>query len=113
MEIFFYCSLHCTALHNTIFTFNVEAVKSYIPVLGSTRQRLMDDIVGVWRMFRDPQTGFWCDNLYFQAHPDDPPTNPCGTENDLYSGAGTGMGLVSEAIMTELGERTESQQGVE
>ena len=72
----------------------------------------MDDIVGVWRMFRDPQTGFWCDNLYFQAHPDDPPTNPCGTENDLYSGAGTGMGLVSEAIMTELGERIQSHSGL-
>ena len=69
----------------------------------------MRDIVGVWRMFRDPLTGFWCDNLYFQDHPDDPPTNPCGPDNDHYSSAGTGMGLVSEAVMAELGYQTRQQ----
>jgi len=69
----------------------------------------MKDIVGVWRMFRDPLTGLWCDNLYFQAHPDDPPTNPCGPDNDHYSSAGTGMGLVSEAVMAELGYQTKEQ----
>ena len=32
----------------------------------------------------------------------------CGASNNFYSSAGTGMGLVSEAIMTELGERLET-----
>ena len=59
----------------------------------------MEDIVGVWRMFRDPLTGFWCDNLYFADSPEDPPTNPCGPEVNVYSSAGTGMGLISEAIL--------------
>ena len=29
---------------------------------------------------------------------------PCGPNNNFYSAAGTGMGLVTEAIMVELGE---------
>ena len=32
---------------------------------------------------------------------------PCGANNNFYSSAGTGMGLVSEAIMTELGKTVE------
>ena len=32
---------------------------------------------------------------------------PCGPGNNFYSAAGSGMGLVSEAIMTELGETVE------
>ena len=71
---------------------------------------MMEDIVAVWRMFRDPLTGFWCDNLYFADSPEDPPTNPCGPEVNVYSSAGTGMGLISEAIMTELGEREKKQE---
>ena len=59
----------------------------------------MDDIVGVWRQFRDPGNGFWCDGLWFSGS-----TTPCGPNNNFYSAAGTGMGLLSEAIMTELGE---------
>ena len=29
---------------------------------------------------------------------------PCGPQNNFYSAAGTGMGLVTEAIMVELGQ---------
>ena len=29
---------------------------------------------------------------------------PCGPNNNFYSAAGTGMGLVTETIMVELGE---------
>ena len=29
---------------------------------------------------------------------------PCGPDNNFYSAAGAGMGLVTEAIMVELGE---------
>ena len=29
---------------------------------------------------------------------------PCGPNNNFYSSAGTGMGMVTEAIMVELGE---------
>ena len=64
----------------------------------------MDDLVSVWRMFRDPGNGFWCDGLWFSQSS----TTPCGPANNFYSAAGTGMGLVSEAIMTELGERIQS-----
>ena len=32
-----------------------------------------------------------------------PPFFPCGPNNNQYSSAGTGMGLVSEAIVVELG----------
>ena len=71
-----------------------------IPGISSTRQAIMDDIVGAWNLFRDPGNGFWCDGLWFSDYP-----TPCGPSNNFYSAAGTGMGLVSEAIMTELGER--------
>ena len=60
----------------------------------------MDDIVGAWKTFRDPQNGFWCDSMWLSDY-----QTPCGPSNNFYSSAGTGMGLVSEAIMTELGER--------
>ena len=79
------------------------------PILGpgnvSTRQAIMDDIVGAWNLFRDPGNGFWCDGLWFSDYP-----TPCGPSNNFYSAAGTGMGLVSEAIMTELGETVETIQ---
>ena len=48
--------------------------------------------------FRDPDTGFWCDTLRLENFV------PCGAQNNFYSSAGTGMGLVSEAIMVELGQ---------
>ena len=89
----------------SISSFHNEDCNCY-NMLGLSKQKMMEDIVNVWRMFRDPLTGFWCDNLYFAAHPDDPPTNPCGPEVNLYSAAGTGMGLVSEAIMAELGNHS-------
>ena len=50
-------------------------------------------------MFRDPETGFWCDKLRL----DRAVSSPCGPDNDFFSSAGTGMGLVSEAVMVELG----------
>jgi len=55
------------------------------------------DLVKVWQQFRDPGTGFWCDTLRFQNFV------PCGPSNNFYSSAGTGMGLATEAVMTELG----------
>ena len=60
----------------------------------------MDDIVAVWRQFRDPDNGFWCDTLRL----DSDIMTPCGPNNNFYSSAGTGMGMVSETIMAELGE---------
>ena len=35
--------------------------------ISVTQQSLMDDIVGVWSQFRDPDTGFWCDTLRFTS----------------------------------------------
>ena len=62
----------------------------------------MDDIVGSWRLFRDSKNGLWCDSMWLADYQE-----PCGANNNFYSSAGTGMGLVSEAIMTELGETVE------
>ena len=52
-------------------------------------------------MLRDPETGFWCGKLRL----DRAVSSPCGPDNDFFSSAGTGMGLVSEAVMVELGSR--------
>ena len=35
--------------------------------IPATQQSLMDDIVGVWSQFRDPDNGFWCDTLRFTS----------------------------------------------
>ena len=50
--------------------------------------------------FRDPENGFWCDTLRLNQAV----MTPCGPNTNFYSAAGTGMGLVTEAIMVELGE---------
>ena len=68
-------------------------------VAGSLRRRMLDDMVAAWRLFRDAETGFWCDSLWLSDYQD-----PCGADNNFYSSAGTGMGLVSEAVMVELGK---------
>ena len=60
---------------------------------------MLDDMVAAWRLFRDAETGFWCDSLWLSDYQD-----PCGADNNFYSSAGTGMGLVSEAVMVELGK---------
>ena len=50
--------------------------------------------------FRDPDNGFWCDTLRLN----EAVMTPCGPNNNFYSAAGTGMGLVTETIMVELGK---------
>ena len=76
---------------------------------AASREDILIDILSVWSQFRDPQTGFWFDTLHL---PDTGDLVPCGDSNNFYSSAGTGIGLVSEAIMAELGylgrEETES-----
>ena len=67
-------------------------------LLSGVQQNILDDIVAVWRQFRDPDNGFWCDTLFLEN------LTPCGPSNNFYSSAGTGMGMVTEAIMVELGE---------
>ena len=49
--------------------------------------------------YRDPLNGFYCDGLWFNTAI----LTPCGPNNNFYSAAANGMGLVSEAIMVELG----------
>jgi len=66
---------------------------------------MMDDIVGVWSLFRDPKNGFWCDSLWISTDI----VTPCGPDNNFYSSAGTGMGLVTEVIMAEIGYQTKSE----
>ena len=50
--------------------------------------------------YRDSLNGFWFDSLALDLDV----MTPCGPDNNFYSAAGIGMGLVSEAIMVELGE---------
>merc|ERR1711971_1399479 len=102
------CTIRCTKKGKPKPT-TTTAAPTPPPTTGpgnvSTRQAIMADIVGAWRLFRAPGNGFWCDGLWFSS---DYPT-PCGASNNFYSAAGTGMGLVSEAIMTELGYQTRQQ----
>ena len=35
--------------------------------ISATQESLMEDIVGVWSQFRDPDTGLWCDTLRFTS----------------------------------------------
>jgi len=71
---------------------------------SEVRQNILDDLFTVWRAFRDPLNGAWCDSLHFAD--DDDELTPCGEGNNFYSSAGMGMGLVSEASAVELGIQT-------
>merc|ERR1719397_2275065 len=71
---------------------------------SEVRQNILDDLFTVWRAFRDPLNGAWCDSLHFAD--DDDELTPCGEGNNFYSSAGMGMGLVSEATAVELGIQT-------
>ena len=66
------------------------------------KRQIFEDALAVWQSFRDPDTGVWCDTLQFNQVP----LVQCGPNNNFYSSAGTGMGLVSDAIATELGRYT-------
>ena len=57
---------------------------------------LTHDAFAYWFAFRDPLNGLYCDTVPF-AGP------RCGDANNRYSSAGTGMGLVAEAVAAELG----------
>ena len=62
---------------------------------------IMNDTFTAWNAFRDPRNGLWCDTIYFS---NDTLSDVCGSAtNDWYSSAGTGMGLITEAVMAELG----------
>lgn len=66
------------------------------------------DALEFWGLFRDNSTGLWCDSIRFDG------ASWCGSKNQRYSSAGTGMGLVSDCMQVELGSisRTEGQQRV-
>lgn len=57
---------------------------------------IWNDTLAAWGTFRDPRNGLWCDSVSFSGP-------ACGVDNDRYSSAGTGMGLVSEAVAVEVG----------
>lgn len=69
------------------------------------RRQILSDVFTVWRGFRDPLNGFWCDSLWFSTAE----RLSCGEGNNFYSSAGMGMGLVSEAIAAELGIQTREE----
>merc|ERR1712012_1181667 len=71
---------------------------------SEVRQNILDDLYKVWRAFRDPLNGAWCDNLYFPDVEELEELTPCGEDNNFYSSVG--MGLVSEAAAVELGIQT-------
>merc|ERR1719420_1705727 len=72
-------------------------------ILGDKRTFLIQNKKYSSKSSRDPDNGFWCDTLRLENF------IPCGAQNNFYSSAGTGMGLVSETIMVELGYQTREQ----
>eukprot|EP00040_Diaphanoeca_grandis_P043704 m.10021 g.10021 ORF g.10021 m.10021 type:complete len:430 (-) comp8069_c0_seq1:68-1357(-) len=64
---------------------------------ASSLPKIFTDSMKGWTAFRDPNNGLWCDSVQFPVGP------VCGKTNNVYSSAGTGMGLVSDAIQAELG----------
>ena len=68
--------------------------------LGDKRTYLIQNKKYSSKSFRDPDNGFWCDTLRLNEEV----MTPCGPNNNFYSAAGIGMGLVTEAIMVELGK---------
>lgn len=76
-----------------IFVLAAALQKSSSAVIDS----IMNDTFNAWNAFRDPRNGLWCDTIYFEN------AVVCGPGNEWYSSAGTGMGLISDAVMAELG----------
>ena len=66
---------------------------------------LLIDAFAAWEAFRDPLNGLFCDTLSLPTSPDADTAAvvPCGPQNNRYSSAGTGMGLVAEAAFAEAG----------
>jgi len=99
------CSMECIKSAATAAPTPPPTTGPSPPNASETQQKIMDDIVAVWRQYRDPENGFWCDSLWFSSGTQ----TPCGAQNNFYSSAGTGMGLVTEAIMVELGYQTREE----
>lgn len=58
----------------------------------------MRDLHVFWSAFRDPKNGLWCRQVNMGD------TKVCGDEGTRhYASAGIGMGLISDAVFTELG----------
>ena len=51
------------------------------------KKQIFEDALAVWQSYRDPDTGAWCDTLRFNQNP----LVPCGSNNNFYSSAGTGI----------------------
>ena len=84
------------------FLFFSLHLSSQVKSSKDLKRQIFEDALAVWQSFRDPDTGVWCDTLRFNQVP----LVQCGPNNNFYSSAGTGMGLVSDAIATELGRYT-------
>ena len=84
------------------FLFFSLHLSSQVKSSQDLKKQIFEDALAVWQSFRDPDTGVWCDTLRFNQVP----LVQCGPNNNFYSSAGTGMGLVSDAIATELGRYT-------
>lgn len=61
----------------------------------SSPDRIMTDAFRFWSSMRDRTNGLWCDHIDFK------PRTEC--DGRQYSSAGTGMGLVTDALFAELG----------
>jgi len=57
---------------------------------------LLQDSYAFWSAFRDPDTGLYCDSVSFSGP-------VCGDKNNVYSSAGTGMGLIADCAAAEMG----------
>lgn len=56
----------------------------------------MTDLFQFWESFREPLSGLYCDTIMFAD-------NKSCTPGDMYSSAGTGMGLIAECVFAEVG----------
>lgn len=66
------------------------------PPEGPSVDALMTDLFQFWESFREPESGFYCDHVFFEGN------RTCGP-SDVYSSAGTGMGLIAECVFAEVG----------
>ena len=62
-----------------------------------------------WQTFRDGNTGLWCDTIYLMWANDIKTETCVNTYGGFYSSAGTGMGLMSEAVFAEMGLQTRAE----
>lgn len=83
------------------FMFNLISIPMVMILLPQSWSYMVDplfhDAFLFWNAFRDPENGLYCDTISFDS------TIVCGSNNNRYSSAGTGMGLIADCVFAEIG----------